>query len=85
MIPLHHGDRRWGLDPVFRSAISFACFLHSTGIGISFWPDAALRGFLIDFYGPQLSIQSQSTPRTWAEPISPVNPDPDKEADVKAT
>ena len=74
----------WRLDPVFLAAISFACFLHSTGISISLWPDAALRGFLIDFYGAQLSIQSQST-KNLAEPVSPVNPDPDKEADVKAT
>ena len=47
-----------GTGPVFLAAISFACFLHSTGISISLWPDAALRGFLIDFFGAQRSIQS---------------------------
>jgi hypothetical protein len=37
---------RCGFAVVFLAAVSFAGFLPAIGISISFWPAAALRGFL---------------------------------------
>jgi hypothetical protein len=44
-------------------AVSFVGFLPSIGISISFWPAAALRGFLADFFGAVASAAAPPTLR----------------------
>src|SRR6476659_7536416 len=51
MQPANYADFRCGLDAGFFAVVSLAAFLPEIGISISFWPAAALRGFLADFCG----------------------------------
>jgi hypothetical protein len=48
MQPANYADFRCGLDAGFFAVVSLAAFLPEIGISISFWPAAALRGFLAD-------------------------------------
>ena len=54
-------DFRCCLAAGFLAAVSFACFLPAIGISISFWPAAAFRGFLADFFG---AVVSAAAPRS---------------------
>ncbi|WP_426437208.1 hypothetical protein [Bradyrhizobium genosp. P] len=52
-------DLRCLADDFF--AVSFAGFLPSIGISISFWPAAAFRGFLAGFFGASASAAPPPT------------------------
>jgi hypothetical protein len=51
----YYADLRCGFDVGFFAVGSFEAFLPSIGISISFWPAAALRGFLAGFFGALVS------------------------------
>jgi hypothetical protein len=66
-----YADFRCGLAAGFFVAASLADFLPAIGISISFWPAAALRGFLPDFFGALVSAAAPPALRRSASITSP--------------